>query len=127
MFRSLAPRVGLVARSSLARSAPRAVLSIRSSSSAAITKDDLEHATGAERAELEAELRGEKIFEDSGLSGPFGTREKPVVVRSSFSRRTVACTGGAGHDEHELLWFNLFEGPKHICPECGQFFVLKHV
>mmetsp|Transcript_9158 Transcript_9158/g.13752 ORF Transcript_9158/g.13752 Transcript_9158/m.13752 type:complete len:128 (-) Transcript_9158:164-547(-) len=106
-----------------------ALTSVRfsSSHSAPLTKEDLEHTTGLERAELEAELRGETLFDRNGLKGPFGTRAKPVVVPSTTNFRPVACTGGVGDQEHELLWFNLFAGHKHICPECGQFFQLKQV
>eukprot|EP00299_Pterocystis_sp_00344_P010476 c4685_g1_i1.p2 GENE.c4685_g1_i1~~c4685_g1_i1.p2 ORF type:complete len:126 (-),score=22.69 c4685_g1_i1:432-809(-) len=122
----LARRVCNVARLPMRAGIIRAPIRCFSSSNA-LTKEDLEHSTGLERAELEAELKGETLFDRRGLVGPFGTRENPVVVPSSNSRRAVACTGGAGHDEHELLWFNLFEGHKHICPDCGQFFVLKRV
>eukprot|EP00298_Acanthocystis_sp_HF-20_P019808 c24252_g1_i1.p1 GENE.c24252_g1_i1~~c24252_g1_i1.p1 ORF type:complete len:131 (-),score=49.15 c24252_g1_i1:81-473(-) len=105
---------------------PLPVSSVRysSGSSSKVTKEDLEHATGMERAELEAEMRGETLFDRRGLVGPFGTREKPVIVPSYNSFRPVGCTGGLGDNEHELLWFNLFEGHTHICPECGQFFKL---
>jgi hypothetical protein len=46
-----------------------------------------EVAVGPEREELEG------ILEDEQLIGPFGTREKPTVVKSAFTSRIVGCTG----------------------------------
>merc|ERR1712232_737365 len=91
------------------------------------SREELEHMTGLQREEAELALEGQTLFDRSGLSGPFGTRENPVKVPSVFDRRTVACTGGSGSEEHEMLWFNLFAGHKAICPECGQFFELVKV
>jgi len=53
----------------------------------------LEHAAGAEQEELLAELEGRQLLDDSFLTGPFGTRENPVVVRSRFDSRIVGCVG----------------------------------
>lgn len=45
--------------------------------------------TGMENAEAEG-----VVFDDSEyLSGPFGTRENPVVVRTGYDYRIVGCTG----------------------------------
>ncbi len=55
--------------------------------------------------------------------GPFGSLEAPTVVHSVNSERVVGCTGGNGVPHH-ILWFNLKVGPKHVCQECGQVFLL---
>lgn len=55
--------------------------------------NDLDHATGPEKEELLAELEGRKQFGDTYLSGPMGTLEKPVIVKSYFDSRFVGCVG----------------------------------
>ena len=54
---------------------------------------DLDHATGPEKEELLAELEGRKQFGDAYLTGPMGTLEKPVIVKSFFDTRYVGCVG----------------------------------
>lgn len=45
--------------------------------------------TGMESAEAEG-----VVFDSStALYGPFGTKDKPVIVRSAFDYRIVGCTG----------------------------------
>merc|ERR1712048_345352 len=119
-------RVSVAARPAWRATASPAMQLARGLSAGIHSKEDLDHMTGLQRMEAERELEGETLFDRSGLSGPFGTRENPVVVPSAYPFRAVACTGGYGDAEHEMLWFNLFEGKKAICPECGQFFVLDY-
>jgi len=57
------------------------------------------------------------------LTGPFGTKEKPVKVPSHYPIRVVGCTGGPGELGHELLWHEVRDGRPLICLECGQWFV----
>merc|ERR1712048_252609 len=120
-------RVSVAARPAWRATASPAMQLARGLSAGIHSKEELEHMTGLQREEAELELEGQTLFDRSGLSGPFGTRENPVKVPSVFDRRTVACTGGSGSEEHEMLWFNLFAGHKAICPECGQFFELVKV
>lgn len=54
---------------------------------------------------------------------PFGTLQHPALIFSSHSQRIVGCIGGENL-KHRLLWFQLKEGKKHVCSECGQVFKL---
>jgi cytochrome c oxidase subunit 5b len=84
--------------------------------------------TGHEREELEAELQGKKILGDiDNPEGPFGTKEAPAVIQSTYDRRVVGCPGGEGEDEHDVVWFWLEKGVPHECPVCSQYFVLEVV
>lgn len=82
-----------------------------------------DQATGREWEELVAEAANEDRYELTSLVGPFGTMQNPTVVLSAFNSRIVGCVGGSGRP-HQLLWFSLKSGKKHICRECGQVFVL---
>jgi len=75
-------------------------------------------ATGPEKRQNE----GKGYHEENISLQPFGTMEKPVVINSVFSSRIIGCTGGVGHDEHELLWHVITEGKPTVCIQCGQFF-----
>ncbi|XP_038984444.1 cytochrome c oxidase subunit 5b-1, mitochondrial-like [Phoenix dactylifera] len=57
-------------------------------------EDVIPIATGHERDEIEAELEGRKIFDMEAPVGPFGTKEAPAVIQSSYDRRIVGCSGG---------------------------------
>merc|ERR1719424_1765368 len=60
--------------------------------------------------------------------GPFGTVQNPVQVPSGEPSRIVGCLGGftqEGEDRrHDLVWFSVGRGDKHMCSNCGQIFVL---
>jgi len=78
---------------------------------------------GLERIEalgLKDQFTGETI-----LTGPFGTKEDPVIVQSYFNSRIVGCQGGPGDLAHELLWHEVRREKPLVCLECGQFFVLQ--
>jgi len=64
-------------------------------------------------------------FDDSVLTGKFGTQSEPVIVPSRFQTRIIGCTGGS--EEHELLWHEVKVGKDIVCMDCGQFFRLKQI
>ncbi|KAF5189810.1 Cytochrome c oxidase subunit 5b-2 protein [Thalictrum thalictroides] len=84
-------------------------------------------ATGHEREELEAVLEGRDLLDINHPVGPFGTKEKPAVIKAYFDRRVVGCPGGEGEDEHDVVWFWLEKGKTHECPVCTQVFTLEVV
>ncbi|KAH8521102.1 hypothetical protein H0E87_002237 [Populus deltoides] len=79
-------------------------------------EDVMPIATGHEREELEAELEGKKLLDIDYPDGPFGTKEKPAVIKSYYDKRIVGCPGGEGEDEHDVVWFWLEKGKPHECP-----------
>ncbi|XP_006644360.3 putative cytochrome c oxidase subunit 5b-like [Oryza brachyantha] len=91
----------------------------------ATVEDVMPIATGLEREELAAELKGEKRFDMDPPVGPFGTKEAPAVIESYYNKRIVGCPGGEGEDEHDVVWFWLKKDEPHECPVCSQYFVLK--
>ncbi|KAG8077203.1 hypothetical protein GUJ93_ZPchr0007g3673 [Zizania palustris] len=91
----------------------------------AVVEDVMPIATGLEREELAAELKGEKRFDMEPPVGPFGTKEAPAVIESYYNKRIVGCPGGEGEDEHDVVWFWLKKDEPHECPVCSQYFVLK--
>ncbi|XP_068652402.1 cytochrome c oxidase subunit 5b-1, mitochondrial isoform X1 [Aristolochia californica] len=90
-------------------------------------EDVMPIATGLEREEIEAELEGSKRFDLDPPVGPFGTKEAPAIIKSSFNKRLVGCPGGEGEDEHDVVWFWLEKGKPHECPVCSQYFMLEVV
>jgi hypothetical protein len=62
-------------------------------------------------------------WRDGEMYSPFGTLSNPVKVYSQFSHRIVGCRGGNGRP-HEIVWVNLGNKYKTMCPECGQMFML---
>ncbi|PIN05253.1 Cytochrome-c oxidase [Handroanthus impetiginosus] len=90
-------------------------------------EDIMPIATGHEREELEAELKGKDVLEINYPLGPFGTKEEPAMVKSYYDKRIVGCPGGEGEDEHDVVWFWLEKGKPHECPVCSQHFVLEVV
>nr|ACG41488.1 cytochrome c oxidase polypeptide Vb [Zea mays] len=118
--------------SSAARAAPlssaaaafRRTSPLLSGDKPASVEDVMPIATGLEREELEAELKGKKRFDMDPLVGPFGTKEEPSVVESYYNKRIVGCPGGEGEDEHDVVWFWLKKDEPHECP-VSQYFVLK--
>ncbi|KAI3455355.1 hypothetical protein Pfo_012018 [Paulownia fortunei] len=87
-------------------------------------EDVMPIATGHEREELEAELKGKDVLEINYPSGPFGTKEAPAVIKSYYDKRIVGCPGVEG-DEHDVVWFWLEKGKPHECPVCSQYFVVS--
>ena len=88
--------------------------------------DELEHATGLERQELEAKLQGKDAWHEAWLDAPFGTETNPVEVTSEFEERIV---GVPDPDDDSLVWWGVIkdgEPPKQII-EDGEFFVLKRL
>lgn len=88
--------------------------------------DEIEHATGLERAELEAKAKGVDPFHEAWLDAPFGTETRPVEVTSEFEERIV---GVPDPDDDSLVWWGVIkegEPPKQIV-EGGEFFVLKRL
>eukprot|EP01096_Ripella_sp_DP13-Kostka_P015265 TRINITY_DN707_c0_g1_i1.p1 TRINITY_DN707_c0_g1~~TRINITY_DN707_c0_g1_i1.p1 ORF type:complete len:282 (+),score=108.19 TRINITY_DN707_c0_g1_i1:68-847(+) len=88
---------------------------------------EVEHSTGLEREELIRTAEGDPAYGDTYLSGPFGTLQKPVIVKSHFDSRIVGCVGGAGDEGHDLLWHEVSADKMTICAECGQVFKLEKV
>jgi len=62
-------------------------------------------------------------WRDGEMFSPFGTLSNPVKVYSQFSHRIIGCRGGNGAP-HEIVWINLGNKYKTMCPECGQMFML---
>lgn len=62
-------------------------------------------------------------WRDGEMYSPFGTLSNPVKVYSQFSHRIVGCRGGNGK-AHEIVWINLGNKYKTMCPECGQMYML---
>jgi len=85
-----------------------------------------QQAVGKEYEEMMEARKGLERFESGGLTGPFGTMDKPVIVYTGNPSRVVGCVGGGGY-AHRLLWFELKHGKKHVCRECGQVFKLAPV
>ncbi|KAL3655490.1 Cytochrome c oxidase subunit 5b-1, mitochondrial [Castilleja foliolosa] len=90
-------------------------------------QDIMPIATGHEREELEAALKGKDLLEIDYPEGPFGTKEAPAVIKSYYDRRIVGCPGVEGEDEHDVVWFWLEKGKTHECPVCSQCFKLEVV
>lgn len=95
--------------------------------SSSLSDHSLQHATGLEREELEAQLRGENRFDMEPPRGPFGTKEAPAIIPSAFDERIVGCSGGVGEDEHDVVWFKLRKGEDYECPVCTQVFQLNTI
>lgn len=72
------------------------------------------------------ESRGQVRYQREPIRERFGTLEDPCLVPSAMNARIVGCPGGEG-TQHDLLWFDLIEGLKHVCPQCGQVFKLVPV
>ncbi|GFP99698.1 cytochrome c oxidase subunit 5b-2 mitochondrial [Phtheirospermum japonicum] len=88
-------------------------------------QDIMPIATGHEREELEAALKGKDLLEIDYPEGPFGTKEAPAVIKSYYDRRIVGCPGVEGEDEHDVVWFWLEKGKTHECPVCSQCFAVS--
>lgn len=111
-----------VARVAVQRSAPllqqRAAVAAQP---ARLMSDNASPATPIEdlrgrQLEEAVDLAGVAGFNDLPALGPFGTIAAPVRIYSSFHSRYVGCKGGDDL-KHRLLWFELKQGPKHVCTE----------
>jgi len=78
---------------------------------------------GREYEEYVASEVGRQRFNEGPIVSKFGTFEQPSPILSDYSSRIVGCVGGMGNP-HELAWFELRSGKKHMCALCGQFFSL---
>jgi hypothetical protein len=65
------------------------------------------------RQQLDAIARGEELFGESILTGPFGTPSHPVIVKSVFDTRITGCVGGKDNS-HELIWHVVTHVTKHF-------------
>eukprot|EP01052_Picozoa_sp_SAG31_P009601 SAG31_NODE_508_length_14732_cov_75.624547_5_plen_121_part_00 len=65
--------------------------------------DDLDQATGLQHAELVADLQGKPFFQESLISGPFGTVDNPVKIESTIGYRIVGCTGAQSDAAYQLV------------------------
>ncbi|CAG8479671.1 11322_t:CDS:2 [Funneliformis mosseae] len=90
--------------------------------------DDIEQATGIERAELLAKLEGKELFDIDGLKiTAMGTKKNPIMVKSVDTNRYVGCSGFPV-DSHETIWLCVEKSHEFDrCPECGQVFKLDFV
>eukprot|EP00210_Caulerpa_lentillifera_P004789 g4572.t1 len=96
------------------------------SSKEPVSEDPFAHATGLERAELEAQAKGMSLLDEEWLNAPFGTIEKPAVVPSIHAERIVGVPDP--HDDCIITWGVIREGepPKQLV-EDGEYFVLKRI
>lgn len=95
-------------------------------STAVVSKEDIEHAAGLERAELEVLATETDPWHEAWLDAPRGTEDNPVEVTSAFSERIVGVTD---LDDDSLVWWGVIEEgqpPKQII-EGGEYFVLKRI
>merc|ERR1712100_330971 len=83
---------------------------------------DFDHITGPEAEEQSFKAQSVLPHGETYLSGPFGTPENPVIVRSVFAERVIGCMGGEGDHAHDLLWHVVRVGRPTLCLECGQAF-----
>ncbi|KAL7009674.1 Cytochrome c oxidase subunit 4 [Cystobasidiomycetes sp. EMM_F5] len=80
---------------------------------------DFEQATGLERMELLAKMKGEDPFHMEPLDVPhMGTLKNPIKVFSLDTWRIVGCTGFP-IDSHDTLYGKVTTDKGHRCPECG--------
>jgi len=79
--------------------------------------DDLEQATGIERAELLAKLEGKELFDVGPLMiTSFGTKKNPVMVKSVDSIRHVGCSGISYYSlrNFQFKYYNCERSAKNI-------------
>ncbi|XP_026332214.1 cytochrome c oxidase subunit 5B, mitochondrial-like [Hyposmocoma kahamanoa] len=84
--------------------------------------DPLEHVTGIEKRELLAHLAGDcDPFRICSIKKGPGTRERPNLIPSAFSKRLVACSCNPVQNHVEYMW--LHQGCPKRCG-CGFWFEL---
>ncbi|KAL1930117.1 hypothetical protein VTP01DRAFT_1271 [Rhizomucor pusillus] len=89
---------------------------------------DLQQATGLERQELLAKLKGKELFDMEPLNMThLGTKENPIVVKSYDNIRFVGCTGYPA-ESHDTIWLTLDRSHEFDrCPECGSVYKMDFV
>ncbi|KAG5537602.1 hypothetical protein RHGRI_024899 [Rhododendron griersonianum] len=96
-------------------------------------EDVMPIATGHEREELEAELKGRKLDDIDHPAGPFGTKFPNLFAcrkhlpssNQPMTKELLDAPEVKGvKDEHDVVWFWLEKGKPHECPVCSQYFVL---
>ena len=110
-------------RLSLVRCATRRAFAAASSSSGGIP-DDMEHAVGRERQELEAATMGVTQFNRDPLESDEAqgnSKDDPILVPSFYDVRTV---GVSHNDASYLYWFNMVKGKVHYLPQIEKYFLL---
>jgi cytochrome c oxidase subunit 5b len=108
------------------RSLQTSTLSFATAAGSSDLTTEYEHATGLEKQEIEATMKGVDPWHEDWLDAPFGTADKPVEVPSMFDHRVV---GVPDPDDDSLVWWGIIEEgqpPKQIIEE-GEYFVLKRV
>ena len=86
--------------------------------------NDLEHAVGRERQELEAAEIGVIQFNRDPLESDEtqgNSKDDPILVPSFNEVRTV---GVSHNDASYLYWFNLVKGKVHYLPQIEKYFML---
>ncbi|CEG45703.1 cytochrome c oxidase subunit mitochondrial-like [Plasmopara halstedii] len=86
--------------------------------------DDLEHAVGRERQELEAAKIGVVQFNRDPLESDESqgnSKDDPIFVPSFNNIRTV---GVSHNDASYVYWFNMEKGKVHYLPEIEKYFML---
>ncbi|KAI9915438.1 hypothetical protein PsorP6_007247 [Peronosclerospora sorghi] len=87
--------------------------------------NDLEHAVGRERVELEAaEMGVTHYFNRDPLESDESqgnSKDDPILVPSFNDVRTV---GVSHNDASYLYWFNLVKGKVHYLPQIEKYFML---
>ncbi|TDH71554.1 hypothetical protein CCR75_002194 [Bremia lactucae] len=86
--------------------------------------DDLEHAVGRERQELEAAEIGVAQFNRDPLESDDtqgNSKDDPILVPSFNNVRTV---GVSHNDASYVYWFNMEKGKVHYLPEIEKYFML---
>ncbi|KAF1773327.1 hypothetical protein JG687_00002817 [Phytophthora cactorum] len=99
-------------------------LAVRSFASTGGIPDDLEHAVGRERQELEAAEIGVTQFNRDPLESDEAqgnTKDDPILVPSFNDVRTV---GVSHNDASYLYWFNMEKGKVHYLPQIEKYFML---
>lgn len=99
-------------------------LAARSFASHGGIPDDLEHAVGRERQELEAAEVGVTQFNRDPLESDEtqgNSKDDPIFVPSFNNVRTV---GVSHNDASYVYWFNMEKGKVHYLPEIEKYFML---
>lgn len=105
------------------RSSARVILTRGATTTGGIP-DDLEHAVGREREELETAEIGVTQFNRDPLESDEtqgNSKDDPILVPSFKNVRTV---GVSHNDASYLYWFNLVKGKVHYLPQIEKYFML---
>ncbi|KAL3658946.1 hypothetical protein V7S43_016084 [Phytophthora oleae] len=99
-------------------------VAVRSFASTGGIPNDLEHAVGREREELEAAEIGVEKFNRDPLESEESqgnTKDDPILVPSFNDVRTV---GVSHNDASYVYWFNMVKGKVHYLPQIEKYFML---